>query len=465
MADDAQITFNFDLPDPDDSGRSGPDPSPSSPSEPKPSPADRSEVVDSLDDLNATLQELSDSGAFEPSAQDEFLRDLERANNSLRETVETSSEQNTAFVEALDEVTASLEDASGFWREAASNTAANPLAEALDRLGTGAADVRPESNLAQVLESIDSTNDNLTDAIEELNKSLKTLEQGSRTTTVTTNRRRDETRIGSFVRRLVRPLAQASFTPTLFRNNLERGGLGGLRSAADLLFNPGRATRAVRGTARGLGGVGRGVGSPAVRAFAAGLGKAAPAVATATAAFIGVPAAIALFSTSVVAGAKAIDATTRQLAADIAAFSPEVQQAQAFRDLESIFSRQEQADRIGPEVASLLTEGQDVNNELRRLVGNILLWLDGPALGVLNLAESILQGVNGLLELFGSSSSDINDIARAIRKEQNRRFTEEARKSGIGRFALELGAQVDESFAATRERILREGAAAAGGSL
>lgn len=289
---------------------------------------------------------------------------------------------------------------------------------------------RPSSDLAAVVSAISDGNRDLIDAVENLTDAV---EEGSpvspdyRPAQESSSQGEGASRgvLGDFIKKIIRPLAQASFTPTLFRNNLERTSLEGLRQATTL---PSRVT----------------AGIAALGPKFSGLAAVTGAV---TGALVAVPAATALVVTSIVAGAKAIGVTAERISRDIARFSPNIVSANAQNRLSEIQARQEQAERIGPEIASLLTGNQSLNNELRRLISNAVEWLDGPGLVVIDLATSILDAVNDALEYLGRSADSNEALLREARKEALKRIREKAEEIGLGPFALQLAAQADPILA------------------
>lgn len=270
--------------------------------------------------------------------------------------------------------------------------------------------------------------DDLGEHFDSLARAIESLANQSKEPVPKVSPKKDESL--TFLERLnkyiTRPAAQASFTPTLFRNNLERTVLTSLTKVSS-------AGPQIQSTLTSL--VGKAGLSKAATSAATGLGVLAGVA-------VAVPATLLGLATAAVATSQALDAANQKIANTIIDFSPEVAIAQAQRDLRDIYNRRERAALIGPDVASAMIEFQDISDEMSRLLTNIYDWLDNSLTRWgLDQVEGVLQVFNGLLEYFSNIDTSLASINRIYSRDKQEKFAEAAESTGLGQFARRLAAQ------------------------
>lgn len=429
MADEDIVEFKF-------KGSSSSPPPASNPSPPPFVPERARDDGPSLEELAAWDKSIAASEAAFAAAEE-----LKNAVNALFDEANTEDQfgvQSLASINRMLSGEASKDGANSI----------DSLSEVFNSLAREAAP-RQEGTLSDIATIFKESNDRLVTAIERLaNRGRGGGGSVPRPVKTPVAIKADESFFAKFSRLIIRPAAQASFTPTLFRNNLERTTLGALQKVASGGPSVAAATNSLATAAK--------LSAPATAAVTAISSLASGAAAAA--------AGVILFSTSVVAGATAIDAAVSKIADTIIDFSPAVAIADAQRNIQRINDRRERAAAIGPDVASLLLEAQDVESELTRLVTNLFNLLDNWfTRGFLDAAEGILQVANSLLEYLAGMDNSLETLSRNYQRELHKKFAEKAQEYGLDEMALRLAGIVDAECAATVEEIRTNAALAAQG--
>lgn len=430
MADEDIVEFKFK------GSSSNPPPPPSKPSSPPFSPERARDDGPSLEEIEAWDKSIAASEAAFAAAEE-----LKQAVNTL---FEEANAEDQYGVQSLASINRMLSGEAG--RDGANSI--DSLAAVFDSLARDAAP-RKEGTVADIAAIFKESNDQLVAAIEKLANRGRGGGNTPRTPKVpAATTKAEESFFAKFSRLVIRPAAQASFTPTLFRNNLERTTLGVLQKVASGTPSVAASTAQLAASAK----------------LSASAASAATTVATLAGGAAAATAGLILFGTSIVAGASAIDAAVSKIANTIIEFSPEVAIADAQREITRIRDRRERAIAIGPDVASMLLEAQDVESELTRLVTNLYDLLDNwISRGFLDAAEGVLQVANSLLESINGIDGSLAGINRKYQQALHEAFAKEAQQYGLDQVALRLIGQIDAEAAAMGEEIRTNAAMSAQG--
>lgn len=418
MADEDIVEFNFK------GSTSNPPPSPSKPSPPPFVPERARNDGPSLEEIEAWDKSIEASEAAFAAAQE-----LQDTINALFDEAHLENKYGVQSLASINKMLLTPNPDSG--------NSIDSLSEVFNSLAREATP-RREGTIADIAEVFKESNDQLIAAIEKLAAGRGGGGGAPRTPKVPTTPKAEESFFAKFSRLVIRPAAQASFTPTLFRNNLERTTLGVLQKVASGTPSVAASTAQLAASAK----------------LSASAASAATTVATLASGAAAATAGLILFGTSIVAGASAIDAAVSKIANTIIEFSPEVAIADAQRNIQRIQDRRDRAAAIGSDVASMLLEAQDVESELTRLVTNIYALLDSwLTRGFMDAAEGVLSIANAILEKMGGVDNSLSGINRKYQQKLAEEFAEEAQKRGLDQMALRFMSQVDAEVAAMTEEV------------
>lgn len=241
------------------------------------------------------------------------------------------------------------------------------------------------------------------------------------------------------INKILRPGAQAAFTPTLFRNNLERSAT---QLAGVFLKSRGAAQTVAPGLQQGVSAAAASVLPKNLTALAGTIGSVTATSVTLAATFATVTAGAALMAGSIVALSAAIGALTDKMADYIRQFSPEVQFQDALNLQQDLFNRQRSALLIGDDTASLMEVNREFDTALAEF-STQLFDLASPALEfIVTSGTTVLEVLNGILGWLNA-----NPIPDTIEQEQVLEFRKQVAKiafaNNLSTQILQLGSQVD----------------------